>query len=106
MTINDSQEHSPPKVGVYFQDEDINILFCDLLRAQGIETNILSALDAAQTNTRIVTEPIYFPQLSPEQQSRCLVVGNKEALKTVTALSLSRPLTEEKIFSALRQFLK
>ncbi|RIL08634.1 MAG: hypothetical protein DCC75_08395 [Proteobacteria bacterium] len=92
-------------VCIYFQEEEINELFSDLLRAHGARTRILSDISQAPQDTRVITEPQFFPQLNPSLWRRCLVVGNKESLKGIDTLCLSRPLTESKIEAALKNFL-
>ena len=92
-------------VCIYFEDESINAIFSELLEARGIHTRILAAANEMQGQTRIITEPRYFPYVDESSYCRCLVIGNKESLRGLTAVTLSRPLTEEKIETALRQFL-
>jgi hypothetical protein len=93
-------------VSICFADPMINHLFSELLEARGVRTRIVSDITEAVKETKIITEPQFFPDLEPSQRTSCLIVGNKESLKEVEALSLSRPLTEEKIESALADFLK
>jgi|GEM_PF-1616180 len=97
-----------PPVCVYFEDETITQLFSDLLEARGIHTQILTDLEQMPngSETKIITEPQFFQFLDKSSHGKCLIVGNKEALRGIAALSLSRPLTEEKIENALAQFLR
>jgi len=93
-------------VSICFADPTINDLFSALLEARGVKTAIVTTVDQAPKETKIITEPQFFPQLDAERHNACLVVGNKESLKNLNVLSLSRPLTEEKIETALAQFLR
>lgn len=93
-------------VCICFEDETINEIFSALLEARGIHTRILSDIQEAGQNSKVITEPQYFPKLDPTCQTKCLLVGNKDRLSGTSALALSRPLTEEKIEQALSQFLR
>lgn len=92
-------------VSICFADPVINHLFSELLEARGVKTAIVPSVGAAPKETKIITEPQFFPSIDAARHSACLVVGNKDALKNLNVLSLSRPLTEEKIETALAQFL-
>lgn len=93
-------------VSVYFADPVINHLFSELLKSRGVPTQISSSMAEASKNTRIITEPQFFPEVPAEKHATCLVVGNKESLHGLNTLVLSRPLTEDKIESALAKFLE
>ncbi len=94
-----------PVVSIYFEETEINLLFSELLRAKGLRTRILSSAEEADGFTKIITEPQYFPDLPAPYKKDCLVVGNKESLKGISGVHLSRPLTEAKIEQALLEFL-
>lgn len=94
-----------PLVSIYFEETEINLLFSELLRAKGLRTRILSSVTEADGPTKIITEPQYFPELPAMYQRNCLVVGNKDCLKGMSGVHLSRPLTEAKIEQALAEFL-
>lgn len=94
-----------PLVSIYFAEAEINLLFSELLRAKGLRTRILSSVSEADGHTKIITEPQYFPDLPEIYQGTCLVVGNKDSLKGINGVHLSRPLTEAKIEQALAEFL-
>ena len=98
-----TQELAP--VTVLFCEPAITFLFSELLRSRGIETAIAEDVTEIQPTAKVITEPRYYSGLPESVRSQCLVVGNKDALKSVDALSLSRPLTEEKIETALSRFL-
>jgi hypothetical protein len=99
-------------VAICFQDENINYLFSRLLQAHGAKAFVLHDLRNARGDTRIVTEPQYFPMLNKEFWNKCLVVGDPEALDGLPSLPLSgplclsRPLTEDKIIGAIRALLE
>ena len=83
----------------------INHLFSELLEARGVKTAIVPTIEAAAKETKIITEPQFFPEVETTRHAACLVVGNKDSLRNLNVLSLSRPLTEDKIETALAQFL-
>jgi len=82
------------------------MLFSELLEVRGVHTKIAESPQTVPLNTRVITEIQYFSELPKECRMQCLVVGNKDALRGIDALTLSRPLTEEKIESALAAFLQ
>lgn len=92
-------------VSIYFEEEEINQLFSELLRSKGVKTRVLGSLEELSGATRIVTEPQYFPQLPSAYKGSCLLVGNKESLKGLSGVHLPRPLTESKVESAIDAFL-
>jgi hypothetical protein len=96
---------TPISVSICFADEDITMLFAELIRAQGVKTSVVESLESISGETRVITEPRFLKALPAEYRSTCLVVGNKESLKGLDVLSLSRPLTEEKVEAALAAFL-
>jgi hypothetical protein len=90
---------------VCFADESINHIFAALLRAQGVPTRVVHELHTLSGETRVITEPQYFPSVPQRYIQRTLVVGNCEGLEEAPVLTLSRPLTEAKIERALSRFL-
>jgi hypothetical protein len=92
-------------VCVCFHEHLISYLFADLLEARGVPTKIVRHLDDPCNVPRIITEPSYYDLLPLEQQGRCLIVGTTESLAQYDgrgAHTLSRPLSEDKINSALK----
>ena len=59
----------------------------------------------AQGETKIITEPQYMPLVPEVYRTECLIVGNKESLKSCDGIKLSRPLTEQKIETAIAALL-
>lgn len=94
-----------PVVSICFAEEEINHLFSELLRSRGVPTRILQHVSEANGETKVITEPQYFPQIPDSYKQSCLIVGNKESLKGLTGVLLSRPLTEFKIETAIESFL-
>jgi len=92
-------------VTVCFQDSKIGLLFAELISASGLQTRLLRDIRDFDGRTRIITEPYFFPRIPEECHGQCLVVGDRESLKGVSALCLCRPLTEEKVETALSRFL-
>jgi hypothetical protein len=103
LTAVNTTDFAP--VCIYFTDEVINELFAELLAVRGVEARIVHSVEAVPGNARIITEPHLFPALAPTQRSRCLVVGDRTAVAGLHAFALTRPLTEEKIETALGQLL-
>ncbi len=93
------------RVSIFFEDDTITHIFSQLLEVRGVKTCVLNDISEFNGQTKIITEPRYFPMLDKSCHTRCLVIGNKDTLHNISALSLSRPLTEEKIETALSQFL-
>ena len=92
-------------VAILFESQRISDLFLDLLASRDIPGEVVTSSAALDTDVRIITEPQFFPTLTPAQQGRCLVVGQKDQLPEQSTARLSQPLTEEKIERALRQLL-
>ena len=93
-------------VAVLFEQDLIKVVFSDLLEARGVPTVIIEGVNELAPGARVITEVQFFSQLPPAAQARALVVGNKDTLRDLPALALSRPLTEEKVEVALVQFLR
>jgi hypothetical protein len=95
------------EVSICFEDPTINLLFSELLEVRGIRTHILESIEHFSGSSKLVTEPQYYSSLASDQRQRCLIVGNKDALRELKdGVPLSRPLTEDKIEEAIRQFLR
>lgn len=96
-------------VAVLFTEEAIGQHFAELLDSMGVAARACPKsieLKTLPSGTRVVTEAVYFPELSPMQRRQCLLVGPSSSLDGLPALKLTQPLTEEKIESALAAFLK
>lgn len=81
-------------------------IFAEIFEAQGANVSFLSEGAAYQDSTHIVTEPHFLPSIPPSLYSRCLVVGNREVVKSLPTLSLARPLTEASVESAIAALLQ
>ena len=103
MHNSDSSSRTP--VGVFFADGDVASIFAELLEVQGVPVQVLASPGEIAQHTRVITEPRYVKEISPDNLSHSLVVGNKECLNGLPTLALSRPLTAEKVEQALRAFL-
>lgn len=96
-------------VAIVFAEEAIGQHFAELLDSMGVAARTCPKsieLKTIPASTRIVTEAVFFPELSPLQRRQCLLVGPSSSLDGLPALKLTQPLTEEKIESALAAFLK
>ena len=93
------------EVTILFRDARINDAFAALLEAEGVMTSVPSGMPKNFGTSRIITEPDYFPAIPSELHGKCLVVGPAEALKNLPTLTLSQPLTEDKIERVLGRFL-
>lgn len=103
LTAKNNTDFSP--VCILFSDGVINELFAELLSVRGVDACIVHSMEGVPENARIITEPHFFPEIPPTMRHHCLIVGNREALKGLPTYALSRPLTEEKIETALGQLL-
>lgn len=92
-------------VSILFAEPQITCLFSELLKAKGVDTKILNSPQEILHSGKLITEPQYIGQIDPSHHKRCLLVGNKEVLKGLNTLSLTRPLTEEKVEKALSLLL-
>ena len=99
------EEERDPVVSIYFEDPDISELFSRLLEVRGISTKMPACINDIQPGDRVITEPQYYSSLEQASSKNCLLVGNKNVLRDLDAVLLSRPLTEEKIESAISEFL-
>ncbi|MCB0334900.1 MAG: hypothetical protein KDD62_01300 [Bdellovibrionales bacterium] len=95
-----------PAINICFQDPEISFLFAELLEARGAETRLIFDTDHLPETGKIVTEPIYF-HLLPERMTakNCLLVGNPGCFSSQSAICLSRPLTADKIETAITELL-
>lgn len=93
-------------VTICFQDPQITLLFAELLAVRGVEVHMSPDLKEFDGSTKIITEPFFFPRIPASLQSGCLLVGDQESLNGLQSLQLCRPLTEDKVESALNHFLK
>lgn len=99
-------EKRPKKdICILFTDDDIAEVFHELLSSMGTEVTLIDQVDSIPEGSSLITEPSYVPLLPSSIHEKCLVVGNRGALEGLPTLCLSRPLTEEKVESALREFL-
>lgn len=92
-------------VAIFFQDAGINELFSALLQSRGERTQVIHSTNELSDISLLITEPQLFEQLPQSYNGKCMLVGNKNALKGLNAICLTRPLTEEKIESAIVQLL-
>lgn len=90
---------------ILIEDEDLSLLFAELVEAHGREAEIVRSEQYIPLSARVLTEPRYYQSLSDQQKESSLVIGNKTALESICTPTLARPLTEEKIISALDKFL-
>ena len=92
-------------VTVCFIDPAIQALFTDLLAARGVRTLALREIHELASDTKIITEPYFLPDLPTSVLAKCLVVGKTDDPVSSPAFCLTRPLTEQKIEAALAQLL-
>ena len=93
-------------VTICFEEDIINNLFSELLRSRGVATRIVTSPNEISHSLKVITEPQFAPLIPDALQNECMVVGNKESLKTCRGVRLARPLTEQKIESAITEFLR
>lgn len=93
-------------VAICFAENAIGELFSELLESRGVETRIIQDLSSLGCLRKIITEPQFLQNIDEGLKSKCLVVGDCEALQDLSVQSLPRPLTESKVEQALSSFLK
>jgi len=92
-------------IAIYFCDLEISYLFAELIESQGYKAEIVDSVEDATKETHIITEPAIFDRLPNWSKAQCLVVGDVNTTKNGQATYLLRPLSEEKIETALYTFL-
>lgn len=98
-------------VAVCFADPNITHLFASLLEAKGVHSRVVNNLEQCGLETKIITEPMMLPMKLEKYRARLLVVGNMELEgdrkngEDWNIVTLTRPLTEEKIEACLERFL-
>ena len=98
-------QDAPATVGVLFTEEAIAELFATLVSQRGVRVTLLNPEESGPSETRIITEPCFLPDLSKAQIAQCLLVADPHDSTTTCATVLTRPLTAAKIERALAQFL-
>jgi hypothetical protein len=93
-------------VFILIEDEDVSLLFSELIRANGLDTQIVASEKLIPDAAKVLTEPRFYDNLTEAQRQASLVIGNKTALGGIHTATLSRPLTEDKIINALEAFLE
>ena len=97
--------HLNHTVFILIEDEDLSLLFAELVKAHGRDVQTVTSEKYIPLSARILTEPKFYDTLSEDQKQGSLVVGSKTALGSIATATLSRPLTEDKIVTALEGFL-
>ena len=105
MERHPSASVDPLEIAVFFEDRKINLLISGLLNARGVRTRIITSTEDLSAMDKVITEPQYFPRLGARSRKHCLLIGNREAVEGANAITLTRPLTEEKIEQAMAEFL-
>ncbi|MCB0329875.1 MAG: hypothetical protein KDD70_09430 [Bdellovibrionales bacterium] len=99
------QSRSNEQITLYFHDDSIAYAFGELLNALGFNTETVSTLEELGGATKVITEPLFYDALSPEQKEQCLLVGNAYTSNDLTCPIIRQPLTPEKIQRGLQDFL-
>lgn len=97
---------APEAVSIFFHDRVINYLFSELLESRGVKTRIVEDAKEIRLADKIITEPQYLNDLSEDAKARCLVVGDYQSIKNLNVLSLSQPLSINKVERAIRALLE
>lgn len=91
------------RVLVNFEDPDITELFSHIVRIHG---GITVCPDDFHEADKIVTEAQYYESIPLVLRgSNCLIVGNQELSNHIHAYSLTRPLNQSKIETAMIKLL-
>jgi hypothetical protein len=91
-------------VSIIFHDESINRLFSALLSSMHIENRILHNSGEIFGSDVLITERKFYNLVKDVQNMRCLVVGDPLPVN-LNAITLERPLTEQKVVAALNYLL-
>jgi hypothetical protein len=94
-----------PPIAICFNEPEIAFLFAELVEAHGFQSAIYEDPESTSTATHIITEPNLFDQLPEWAQKNCLVISDKSEERKKAAVTLLRPLEEEKIETAFARFL-
>lgn len=97
--LNDYQD-----ITILFSDKVITKLFTQLLKTKGVHPKPINSLKELNESEKIITEPLYYKQLSPNLQEHCLLLTSKKETG-IAGICLTQPLTERKIETALSSFL-
>lgn len=91
------------KIAVYFECPEISYLFSSIASIHGAEPVIT---DNFSDCDRVITEAKFYEELPLILRgSNCLLVGEKKTNLPHIALSLTRPLNQNKIEKALNRLL-
>lgn len=90
---------------VYFDEPEIAHLFAELVEAQGLQAEITDCIGPDDKETRIITESMLFERLPYWAQKNALVVTDTNREVKRAAVTLLRPLDEERIEQAFAKFL-
>ncbi|NMC63161.1 MAG: hypothetical protein GYA55_08325 [SAR324 cluster bacterium] len=93
-------------VCILFEDPAIKKIFAQLIASRGFQPKEINDIEEIIPNSKVISEANYFIHLDRETQNRCLVVGDNTAITNLAPVSLTRPLTEEKVEAALEEFFK
>lgn len=94
-----------PPIAICFEEPEIALLFAELVEAHGFQSAIYEDADSTTTATHIITEPYIFDRLPEWAQKNCLVVSDRSNERNKAAVTLVRPLEENKIETAFALFL-
>lgn len=109
LSDNSSQNQIPKReqtIGILFFNHAISLLFSELLNSRGIEAVQISDPIDCSNYHKVITEDSYIKYLSEDLLSKSIIVGSCEFIDSNKVHQLTRPLTEEKIESALRYLLE
>jgi hypothetical protein len=93
-------------ITLLFHHQEIAEVFADLIGSMGYKPNIIQSDQQITKEATLITEPLFFRNLGAAAPEKCLVIGDGATLEGITAKTISRPLTPQKIESGLRSFLE
>lgn len=93
------------QVAVYFHDKAIQTLFSELLELRGVNTAHIRSPGELTEYKKGITEIQFLDFLLPRSKTDGLLIGDQRELADCPVISLSRPLTGDKIETALQKLL-
>ncbi|MCI5064140.1 hypothetical protein MRY87_00290 [bacterium] len=93
------------EIALYFQNTTTAAAFSELISTLGFTPYTVASREELRSAKKIITEPKFYEDLSTEQQSSCLVIGNQYTSAAMSCPVIRQPLTPQKVQQGLQDFL-